>query len=501
VRHILRLRYACFALLSGLAIASPAAGQTLAARPTRPIVHGIVHDSIARAPLGGAIVQIVAADSARNFGRTVVSDSSGQFSFDEIPDGRYMIGFFHPMLDSLGLEPMLREVVVTRQRTERTDLAIPSPARIRDAVCGKTPGAGAIVMGVVRDASGGAPPEGVTVAGEWSELSFANRGIVSRTPRRVTTTKDGGWFALCNMPSPGTIVLVANRGADSTDRIEVIVPSDGFLRRELYLGARNASTSNATPSATSSKSSTATATPRGADSAAVPRTTSPGNGRLSGTVVKQLDGAPLAGAQVSIANGPATRTNEQGEWTLANAPTGTRTLDVRAVGHYPERRSVDVVAGAPPVRVAMATLKSVLETVKVTASAMTTHMLGFQERRRTMMGRFLTEEDIVRRAPNATSDLFRSFPGVTFHGHDADAMIKMRSIFDEETGCDPVFFLNGSAIRGIGISELNAFVVPREIVGVEVYQQGTVPAQFQSGATGCGAIVFWTTYGRTRERK
>jgi hypothetical protein len=115
-----------------------------------------------------------------------------------------------------------------------------------------------------------------------------------------------------------------------------------------------------------------------------------------------------------------------------------------------------------------------------------------------MPGRYLTEEDIIRRAPNQTSDLFRSFPGIRLYGHDVTDSIKMRSAFEED--CNPVFILNGSPMRDIDVSTLNSFVNPREIVGIEIYQQGTIPAQFQTGATGCGAIVFWTQYGRTRAK-
>jgi hypothetical protein len=350
-------------------------------------------------------------------------------------------------------------------------------------------------MGVVRRADGREATEGVTVSGEWTELSLGSSGIASRSPRRTTTTKDGGWFAICNVPSPGTVVLSASHGADSTDRIEVQVPAEGFLRRELYLGGARASTVTARGDARAD----ARAVSPGDERAAMPGAIAHGDGRLSGTVVALVGGAPLAGAQVGIANGPQTRANERGEWTLVNAPTGTRTLEVRAVGHYPERRSVDVIAGAPPLRVAMATLKSVLETVKVTARAMTTNMLGFQERRRSMVGRYLTEEDIIKRAPVQTSDLFRSLPGIRMYAHDAEDRIKMRSAFEDD--CDPVLILNGSPMRDLDVSTLNSFVNPREIVGIEIYQQGTIPAQFQTGATGCGAIVFWTQYGRTRERQ
>ena len=45
-----------------------------------------------------------------------------------------------------------------------------------------------------------------------------------------------------------------------------------------------------------------------------------GDGRLSGTVLVANGTRPLAGAQVRIADGMVTRTNERGEWTITDAP-------------------------------------------------------------------------------------------------------------------------------------------------------------------------------------
>src|SRR5258708_8703231 len=115
-----------------------AAAQTpdTAQRTSGATVSGVVHDSIARMPLASAIVQLVATRGSAWFGRAAVSDSLGRFTLRDVPDGRYMIGFFHPMLDSLGLEPPVRDVVVDGPQSVRADVAVPSPTRLRDAICG-----------------------------------------------------------------------------------------------------------------------------------------------------------------------------------------------------------------------------------------------------------------------------------------------------------------------------------------------------------------------------
>ena len=431
-------------------------------RPAGTTVSGIVHDSIARRPLADAMVQLVAPEGAPSFVRAVQSDSLGRYLLSDVPDGRYMLGFFHPIVDSLGLAPPVREVHVIRQHPLREDLAIPSPSRLRTAICGPTSreDSGAVVVGTVRNAFTDAPVDGASVTGEWIELSIRATGMTRRIERLSATTGDNGWFALCNVPRDGVMELVAVRGADSTARIDVHVPNDGFLRRELYIGI-------------------------GGDVAAGAART--GNVRLTGTVLTAAEGRPLAEALVSIVGGPQARTNEAGQWTIANAPAGTGMLEVRAVGYYPERRPVNVFAGAAPVHITLSTLKAVLDTVRVTASRVTDqNRSGFMERRRTMgTGKFLTAEDIARRNPIFASDIFRSVSGVY-----VDTGIRVRGAFGE---CSPALYIDGRPyppMAELTPDDINVWVEPRRIAAIEVYTD-QVPPQFQSALNGCGSIVIW----------
>jgi Carboxypeptidase regulatory-like domain/TonB-dependent Receptor Plug Domain len=469
------------ALLARLA-AAQAPDTTHGARGAT--VSGVVRDSIARTPLARAMVQLVGTDSTARIGRTTVSDSLGRFTLIDVPAGRYALGFFHPMLDSLGLEPTLREVLVDGHQPVRADLAIPSPMRIRAAICG-TPApdeSGAVLVGVVRDASDRAPAAGVTVSGDWLEFTFGHDGLTRHIQRRVTKTGENGWFSMCNVPSAGTVALIAIRGADSTDVIEVQVPTEGFVRRELYLGhARTVVIGD-----------TATR----ADTLAPPlRRLHVGDGRVSGTVVTAVEGRPLDGAQVSIVDGPRTRANERGEWTIVDAPAGTRTLEVRALGYYPERRAVDVVAGVAPVRVVLSTLKAVLDTVKVMASRLTRgDRTGFQERRRSAAGRYLTSEDIVRRHPLNTSDIFKMVPGVrlVLDPNGFDTRILVRGNMSE--WCLASFYLDGHLMNALSTDEIDTWVHPNEVKAIEIYSGAGAPAEFQRGMRddGCGSIVIWT---------
>lgn len=440
----------------------------------RGSVHGTVRDSLAGRVLVGALVQLVPASGAGP-AHTAVADAAGRFSFDSLPDGRYLVGFLHPMLDSLGIEAPVRAVTVAGNAPAQVELAIPGARRLRAAICeGST--SGAVLVGFVRPARPGASVAGVTVAAEWSELSVGSQGMVRRTPRRVTTTQDNGWFALCNVPGPGTMFVVASRGGDSTDVVETTVPAEGLLRQDLFLGAarRVVVRDSATPG----------------DTAARARRVLSGDGRLSGRVVHADGGAPLRGAQVGIADGPTTRTNERGEFTLAGLPEGTRTLDVRALGFYPERRAVHVIEGGRAGTIALATLRSVLDTMKIRATrTRVDNMRGFQERMFRGQGRYITSVDIERRMVRFTVDIFRNQAGVKVEG---DSLLVRGIGGYGELYCSPTIFLNGRSMRALGSSDINLMVSPREIQGIEIYAATQVPGEFSDGLSGCGSIVIWT---------
>jgi len=444
--------YSTAALILALFLARAANAQSdTTHREPGARISGVVHDSIAHAPLAAAIVQLVARDDPSRLALTAESDSLGRFVLKDVPIGQYRLGFFHPILDSLGVDPPLKEVNVTSLKPVIADLGVPSGARIRNAICGvgSSRDSGAVITGFVRDEKGSAA-SGVTVSGDWLEYAIGQGGISRRMARRTAKTGDNGWYALCNVPSGGIVALVANRGADSTGLIEVQVPTDGFLRREIYL-------SRAT------------------------------NGRISGTVVTAIGFRPLANALVSIMNGPETRTNERGEFTVSNAPEGTRMLEVRALGYYPDRRHVNIVDNSPPVRVALSTLKAVLDTVKIRASRLALDE-GFVKRRRIGLGKFISPEDIVKFPPVFTSDLFRMLPGVRMDSKQST--IRLRGAFAD--WCEPAIFIDGHYMRTFTAEDIDDYVPPKNVAGIEVYSGAFVPAEFQIGLGGCGSIVIWT---------
>jgi len=453
--------------------------QVTATQPTSgAVISGLVRDSIAHTPLAGATVQLVSAENPESFARTTVADSLGRFLIAAVPDGRYVLGFFHPMLDSLGVEPPTREVRIEGQQPAHVDLATPSAMRLRTTICGQRAASDSVglIVGTVHDARDGTPVPRATVYGQWTELSVVRGGLVRSVPRLVAVTGDNGWFAMCNVPSAGSMTLMAAHDADSTDMIEIEVPATGFARRELYLGE--------------AQTVIAEDTIKRPDSLTLaPRRIRHGNGRLSGTVVAAVGNRPLGNAVVSIVDGPTTHADDQGAWTITDAPVGSRMLEVRALGFYPLKRPVNIVAGAPPVRLTLSTLEAVLDTVRITASPFHGRDINaFYQRRKSGMGRYLTPEDIANRGVVVTSDVFRSIPGLRMErvGFGGDTIL-MRGAFGL---CVPDVYINGARME-LGPDDIDSWVQPKQIAGIEIYTE-SAPPQFQRGLSGCGSIVIWT---------
>ena len=469
-----------------LAIASAilpcvAHGQTL--------VSGAVVDSISRKPLVGAVVQMVTADRRERFGLVVKSDSVGRFALADVPSGHYTLAFYHPTLDSLGIEPTLRDVQIDNEPFLRIDLAIPSPARLRAAICGEEADshtATGVVVGIVRDARTHKPLPDATVTAEWLDLALKRTGMRGSLAHRSTRTKENGWFALCDVPGPGSMIVMAHRGADSTDAFELHVGEKGFARREFAVAAAHA-----------------------------------GDGRLRGVVLSAEEGRPLAGARVGVSGGPQTRANERGEWSLTDAPLGTRTLEVRAVGYYPEQRVMDIDAssGSTSMFIVLSTVRSVLDTIRVRAFNLRAgDIAAFNERKHSGVGHYLTADDVEKRRPLTTSELFRSMPGVKMEMDPSgiEARILLRG--NMTSYCSPAIFLNGRRISGsdgfsvpgITTDELDTWVRPHEIAGIEVYTGLGAPMEYRAGMrtesglaidrrdgvdsnkdSSCGSILIW----------
>ncbi len=457
-------------------------------------VTGIVYDSIAQHPLASARVELVNADNPAAPSKSIETDTLGRFRFDDVAPGRYLIGFLHPILDSIGVERAPRALKVNgKEPAIRIDLALPSPQSLRTAICGTTAvkDSASLIIGVVRDAGTREAVPSSIVDVRWADFVLGSGGLRRNTEHRTFVTQETGWYSLCGAPAGGSIVLSASHDAERTEALELEMPSGGFLRRDLYFGVAHSAQDDSTVGGRPAVADTLI-------SPATPRRT--GDGRLSGVVVTAAGGRTLPGSSVTISNGPQARSDANGAFSLSGIPTGTRMLEVRAVGYSPLVLPVDVVDGALPLRLALVSLKAVLDTVKVRANLLGNRdMEGFDRRRKHSgaNGRFMTTEDIARRNPVEAADIFRSMPGILIaRDPDYKEILAQRNFFINLFNgggpfCRVSVFVNGIRLNDPTVDALNGYLRVNTLLGIEVYSGATAPPEF-SKRDGCGSVVIWT---------
>ncbi|NUR35975.1 MAG: TonB-dependent receptor plug domain-containing protein [Gemmatimonadaceae bacterium] len=169
-----------------------------------------------------------------------------------------------------------------------------------------------------------------------------------------------------------------------------------------------------------------------------------------------------------------------------------------ALGYYPYRTRVEVGEATPALAVRLERAAVVLDSMRIIAKRQRTPLAQsyreFDERRAAgRAAQFLTEEDIERRHPFETSDLFKLMPSVKVVGFGHDAKIAATrgkttignpNIPNQECPLD--VFIDGVRVQAEDINTLP----PEALHGVEVYTVAAAPAKYRVGA--CGALFLWT---------
>jgi hypothetical protein len=432
-------------------------------------VIGTVTDSVGHHPVAGALVQIANGGS---FVKSATSDSLGSYRIADVPPGSYLLGFFHATLDSLGLDVSPKQVtIVAGAGEQRVDLAIPPAERIAGQLCRGTADRDStgLLIGHLRDAETRQPRKGsVTVL--WMELTIGQGGVHRNRQQIPIKTDDLGWFAMCGLPSDAVLQASAQAGDEESGAVELQVPAGGLLLRDFLVSRADS------------------LVPVYDDSSKV-KGVLPlpmlrrGSARVSG-VVHNDKGKPVANAQVSVpGTGMDARTEETGTFQLGGLPSGTQTVEVRAIGFEPKRVAVDLT------RDRLTTLDVLLDHPVQTLDAVKIYgkgnaaMAEFQRRLKAGWGHILTPADIARRGAFEATDLFRTMPGVRVaQGRGFSSTVLVR-------GCRPTVYLNGMRMDEEAASEIDMLVRPSELTAVEVYTAANRPAEFFGN--NCGSVVLW----------
>ena len=460
-------------------------GESLVAQTSvTPVrVQGVVFDSIGNHPLGGALVQLIELPPGRG-AHTATSDSLGRFQMDSVAPGSYMVGFLHPLLDSIGIAAPNDKVLVRDGTSTHIALAVPSARNVTRAICGngraadKTAKAGTVdslgmIVGHVRDANSGAPLPGAAVTLQWQTLVLGSGTAHTESRSLRATTIGEGWFAMCDL-AVDDYQLHAELGPRETGLLDVEIHPREIVRLSLVL---------ATDSGTVARDSV-----------------SGGGATLSGAIVSH-DKRPLEGAQVAVDGSTASAiTDAQGAFRLSGLPDGTRMAEARALGYAPVRVRVELSrAEARTVSIVMSKQVATLDAVTVYGKQgrRLRDLTGFLDRKRRGFGHFITQEEIDRSNEANTCDLLRHVAGLNVRdisGGGCTANIRGATTGGVGRGthqCEPTVYQDNIPFGGT-LAEFSQSMSPHDIMGVEVYTTATEPAQFQSS---CGVIVVWTRSG------
>jgi hypothetical protein len=469
----------------------PGTPQPVGQRPTRTLtvarISGTVFDSITMRPISAATIRMVRADNPA-IGRSATSDVLGRFVFDSVDNGSWLATFLHPLLDSLRVEPGILRIDVSEPGEIALPLATASARSMMASTCrAALPTDVGLLVGEVRRASDDAPLPGGTVLVEWPEWVL-QKGRMATEMRRLTARADSnGRYAMCGVPSGSSMRGYAWSGADTTGVVEVGIPTAGYAVQDFSIGTvervvvKNDSVVSATPTSTIRRGR---ATVRG--------------------FVRTLDGRPLVNAVVRVlGSGSQVRTTATGAFVIADAGSGTQSIEARAIGYSPYRLPVTLRETEPTSIVLRMVVQRVqLDTVRVVAGKqLAPEVRAIERRMNSGVGTIMDAATVRERSTLFVTDAVRGMAGVTVtraaSGNGQE--ILMRRV----GGTDGSFCVANIVVDGQRMppsasvnASIDDYVNLADIAAMEVYPRpNLVPPEFLTIDNACGVVVVWTRRG------
>ena len=461
--------------LLGLLLTTPALAQT----PSRSVT-GVVFDSIGRAPLAGAVVQVALIDAARGNALdqsaprifTGTADASGRYRILGLPAGRFAIGFQHDALNALGLESPLRAFELATDTSVTMDLAIPAGSAVRAQLCGdsvRLAGEG-MLAGYVLDARREGMLGGAVVRARWLELSLDARNYRTVTRTVTAVVADDGRYLACGLTSDDAVAIEVTMPGYRAIANRLSVPNSGAIRQDFRL----------------------------ADSGVVR-----GTARLTGRVVV-ADGSALATGHAEIAALALEVPIQNGDFSFAGLPPGTWAVEARAIGYDPQLVLVDVSErGVASTKITLSERAQILDAVTVVGrrGGSTKILNAIAGRRRTSIGTVFLPGNSWLESSYDPADVVRGAPG--FRYVSADVLLSSGCGFRYPPSDEPALgrspaktrtlavYLDGARVMG-GLPELKTSVTMRDVLAVEAYQDiFSAPMEWRTNDA-CSVLAIWT---------
>ena len=457
--------------------------STAPAPHTSHVVRGIVFDSVARAPLPGAVVQLVLLDTARERAPAsaaphvfaVTADSRGRYSIPGLPSGRFAIGFQHDALNALGLESPLRAFELANDTSVTVDLAIPDGPAVRAQLCGAATrlASEGVLVGYIADARGEHMLPGAVLRARWLELSLA-RGDYRAVHRTVTAiVGEDGRYVACGLTSDEAVAIEITMPGRHAIVSRMAVPAGGAMRQDFRL----------------------------ADSGVVKGTSS-----LGGKVML-ADGTVLPAGRAEIAALALVVPVVNGEFSMSGIPAGSWMVEARAIGFEPRSAMVDFSdGGVASTSLTLGERAQVLDAVSVIGKpgGDTKILSAIASRRTVSVGSVFLPGNEWLESSYDPADVLRSSPGFRYVNPDvllsSGCGYKYPPSSDEPTSMNSpmkvrgrtlAVYLNGLRVVG-GLAELRTSVTMKNVLAIEAYQDVfTAPIEWRTNDA-CAVMAVWT---------
>jgi hypothetical protein len=464
-RRLIRSR-AARGVLAGALIAGAA---TSARAQEVGRLEGTVTDSLSAAsPIAGVQVSATRVGSHRETTFVALTDEQGRFVFERLEAGEYAVGFAHGLLDSLEFGGPARRVAVPGAGVARARLAVPSGQTLRTLACAGmrlAKGTGALI-GVVADADTDRPLVGAQVAAMWTELTF-DKGIVQAMVLERsggTVTDSLGQYRLCGVPTDRWLLVQVQHAERIGSAFQItIADASGVNVRNLSFSREGTRERAALDSAL--RDTTRTLEPLA------------GTATLVG-IVRGRGGRPVPNAQVRVVGtAPVARTDANGWFSLTGLPSGTQEIEVRDLGFPLQRRPVELKRNQIVRQEISLEGAQTLEGVRAVATRNPYERFE-TNRRLSINGLFLTQQQIEKRHAQNTSELFSSMPAFRIVGDGPDA-----KVVNARGNCYPNVVVDYMQYQEINL------IPPSLIAGIEAYPTTNgAPKEFTNL---CGLIRIW----------
>lgn len=392
------------------------------------------------------------------------SDSTGVARLHPVLPGSYQLRVASALMDSLGVQ-MPPMPITIGEDGRVVEVTLPAAVAMRRAVCEEAPAGRALVRGVVRDTRG-QPVAGALLRVRLVQDSTATaseaRVILNDDAFRLRTDSAGTW-QLCNVPAATPIAVYAASPTGTHDTLFTAAPElDGL---DLTLARRDI----------------AQLTVRVIDEKQRP---------LRDVVA---DVTPLGGEPFTM------RTDAAGRTTARNLPRGTASVRLRAVGYQEGTITLELAAGMNEVPVLLDPAASpTLDTVRVTAARVQNTRFSDFERRRAagIPTATIDQDEIERRAPVSTFQLFARLPGVLLIDSLGSWYAKSRR--EKTVTCFIRVAVDGRLLPD-SRTNLALLPAPQDVRGIEFFAgPARIPPELYSagaidgGRSFCGLIAIWT---------